>query len=211
MRNGRRSRWYTLAAVAVVAPLLALALPETADQRPECAQAQAWAADHAQSLPTSLAEVAAFPPAHRRAIFELLPAAGKAALWQERLAQHAALPLSADQRALVDEARGFVSARTFETRSVPAAWEARARAAFDRATYRRLFNELADSEGELTPATAGVLLKQRWNALLQAHALPLCECSDDGDCWGGTCTYRRCSWQWGCGPFGTDICIGVCW
>ncbi len=210
MQQARRSWKYTLLLLVVVAPVVALVLPATVDDRPECAQAQAWAAARADHLPATLATVAAFPPAHRRAIFELLPAATKAALWQERLAQHERLSLTPEQRALVSEARGFVSARLYETRAFPTGWETRARRAFDRPTFRRLFHELGDDDGRLTVATAGVMLQQRWNALLQAHALPLCDCFDDGDCEGGTCVYRRCSWQYGCGPFGWDLCHGVC-
>lgn len=207
----RRTRVTTLLAVALLAPVLALVLPETVDRRPECAQAQAWAAAHAASLPTALDDVAAFPPAHRRAIFELAPPATKAALWQARLARHDLTALTPEQRALVGEARGFVSAHMYETRSAHRDWARRARAAFDRPTFTRLFVELGDGDGRLTPATAGVLLKQRWNDLLQAHARPLCDCFDDGDCWGGSCLYPLCSFQWGCGPFGWDICNGVCY
>lgn len=210
MALSRRSWKSTLLGVAVLAPVVALVLPETVDQRPECVQAQAWAQARAGHLPTALVEVAAFPPAHRRAIFELLPAVTKAALWQERLAQHEKRALTSEQRALVTEARAFVSARTYEQRGIPAGWETRARQAFDRATFRRLFHELSDDDGRLTVATAGVLLTQRWNELMQAHALPPCDCFDSDDCWGGTCVYRRCLWDYGCGPFGWDICNGVC-
>lgn len=202
-----------LLSLFVVAPLVALAIPETVDSRPECQRAQAWAAARSASLPATLAEVAAFPTVYRHAIFAALPAETKAALWHARLDQVAAGSLTPAQRALVERARSIVTPDIYRTRQVPKDWVARATREFGREAFRRNFKELAEGDGSFdTLDSSLLLLKRRWAALATTWARPECECAyGTDDCGPGwICCPLLCSFTYGCGPFGTYTCDSVC-
>lgn len=207
-------RWKrTLLSLLVVAPVVVAVVPATVDSRPECEQAQAWAAARAGRLPATLDEVAAFPTVHRHAIFLALPAERKAALWQQRLEQIARGPLTPAQRALLNEARTIVTPDIYRTRQVPKEWTERATREFGRDGFKRNFKELADGEGSYrTLDSSLVKLRQRWNDFATTWARPLCECSyGTDDCGPGwICCPLLCSFTYGCGPFGTYTCDSVC-
>lgn len=88
--------------VAVCVVLLAGVGAVNLDQRTDTERAKAWTASHPNALPTSLAELAAYPEDYRTAIFKALPAADKSRLWREQL------QTVLDHETLTNEQRTFV-------------------------------------------------------------------------------------------------------
>ena len=82
---------------------------------PECQAIRNWVTAHAQSLPQTLDEIAAYPLAYRRAIFSSLRPEVKAALWREQMTRFLRTHrLSPEQRAFSETARSH---------AIPARWD----------------------------------------------------------------------------------------
>jgi hypothetical protein len=88
--------------VAVCVVLLAGVGAVNLDQRTDAERAKVWATSHTRALPSTLAELAAYPEDYRKAIFSALPAADKSRLWREQL------QLVLDRETLDNEQRTFV-------------------------------------------------------------------------------------------------------
>lgn len=212
-------------AVGVIA---ALAIPVTADRRPECKQAADWVQAHKSALPKTLAEVAAFPTAYRHAIVNALPPETRADLWRARLTEVLSRSLTDAQRDVVREGLEIVRPELYapEPRKyrVPDQWKARAHAAFANGNAKYI-TALADDEGSFrTFNSALVAAKRQWESFGTALALPglapklpWCTCStiDSFECSGG---YVCCGYgyicenglQYDCGALGGDVCDGLC-
>lgn len=97
-----------------------------ADDEPSCVQAARWVEAHADQLPSTYEEITAYPVAHRRAIFAALPAPAKSQVWRQHLDRwtESHPDLSADQSALIKEARAFLDSDLFEVMDDPARYQA---------------------------------------------------------------------------------------
>lgn len=208
--------WTGILAGLMLIPALA------ADRRPECEQAVSWVAARQGHLPVTLNEIAAYPGIYRRAIFTALPHETRAALWQARIAQALQRDITPMERAMLEEAKGFVTADLYKKTGSPqreraAEWRTRYRAAFTPA-HRKLVTDLGDTDGDFRSVSSTLVqLKQQWNGLGAAFALPTCDCNNGwpDDCDSGlTCHYQGgpvcISTLDGCGPFGWDQCNGYC-
>lgn len=184
-----------------------------ADQ--DCASIDAWVADNAANLPDRYDELAEFPIAYRRAIFNALPPAARSSLWQQHFKAYlvAHPELTPDQRAFVEEMHAAMSPELF--RADPAmASSAERTALIDAAEARAaaLFppSELPDLLATLGPSEA---------AHYDTEAIS-CECNDDNDwCWyrlpvgSYTCVAgaAECNRKpRGCGRFWLRPCNGLC-
>lgn len=204
----RSPKWKrTLVSFIVVAPIMVFTLPETVAAQSECQQAQAWVAQRGGDLPATLAEVGSFPVAYQHAIFAALPAQAKVTLWHARLDQVASQPLTPRQRALVDQARTIVTPEIYVSRRVPRDWVERAMREFGIEAFASNFNELTDGH-----SSSFGLDERRGESPTQGKP---CSCTLGSE--NEVCAWHRlnccdiaCSVTYGCGPFSTDPCNGIC-
>ena len=112
----------------------------------------AWVAAHRDVLPRTLADLATFPIAYRRAIFAASPPDVRATFWREHWAPFLApdSPLSPEQQAFLREAEAALPALMGDDRtSVQVqlrAFEDRMRAVFSRQEAGALFATLGPAE-----------------------------------------------------------------
>ncbi|HEX8830185.1 MAG TPA: bacteriocin fulvocin C-related protein, partial [Longimicrobium sp.] len=138
---------------------------------------------------------------YRRAIYDVLPPAQRAALWREQLEGYLApdKPFNDAQRAAIRDAIAQLPALTANNPDRARADQVANRlySLIDRPTVRRMIGVL----GPLPTPQARAANAKR----------PFCDCESDYDCGGfGTCTFVQCSFDSGCGPFMGYICTGVC-
>lgn len=100
--------------LSVVALVLIAVGAVNFDTRSESKRAEDFAVSHAGSLPTTLAELAAYPPAYRKAISRALPAAEQSRLWREQLTivSHDA-SLTNEQRTFVEKVIAMATPESF--------------------------------------------------------------------------------------------------
>jgi hypothetical protein len=85
------------------------------DRRSESKRAEDFAASHAGSLPTTLAELAAYPQAYRKAITRALPLAEQSRLWREQLTLVSQDPsLTNEQRTFVEKVITMATPESFD-------------------------------------------------------------------------------------------------
>lgn len=169
----------------------------------DAAAAQEWVGRNADRLPTRYDDVAALPVAHRRAVFQALPAEARSALWVEHIDRwRSAHPgLTPAQARVVDRARAAAAdVSTFR---------------FERG--RRGTEEMlridADARAAFEPAASNALLATL--GPVEAAALPDCECNTYSDkCWSSSCIWVQNSCvrsDSGCGTLWTWSCNGLCY
>src|SRR4051812_34775774 len=138
-----------------------LAAPAFADRRPECKQAGDWVDAHKGRLPTTLADIAAFPRAYRHAIMSQLPADVRATVWRTRLSQIAQRPITSEQRRVIDDALRLIGPEHYVQNStkqrLPVEWRTRAAAAFTGKSAV-MITELSDAEGSAANVSAALVL-----------------------------------------------------
>jgi hypothetical protein len=107
--------------IAVVVVLLAGVGAVNLDARSPRERADAWAASHTNALPTSLAELAAYPADYQKAIRRALPPAAQSRLWREQLTyvlQHE--PLNNEQQSFLEQTIAMATPESFEpNRPIP--------------------------------------------------------------------------------------------
>lgn len=192
-----RKRILVPAAAVLLTATLGTAAPR--HDPPACVVATRWVRAHHDRLPTTLAEYARYDKLYRRAIYEALPPATRQAFWRQHLEGflRPGSPLTEPQKAAVRDAMAYLPALTVNNpdRAVANALRERLSRQFDRDLLRTVFFRLGPVPADPAEATRR----------------PLCDCSDDFDCFAGTvCKPLICSFTLGCGVFGSDTCSGVC-
>lgn len=205
--------WRSRRTLAVYGALVAatvgfLSLPTTARTESACEVLRDWARPY-QGASVTFDEFARFDRPHRLAIFNAVTPAVRAALVQEQLRRFSQRPdLSAPQRASIAEAMTLTTPALYERQ--PAATQefrqfwSKTDKMFSTVDQRRPWFDLGNVN--VSPAIA------LENAGLSARkvAFGYCECASDWDCFGFACISSSCAPWDGCGPGGTERCIGVC-
>jgi len=146
----------------------------------------------------------------RRAAYYGYPREQQLELWtlhlQKFLTDHP--NLTGTQRTVVLEGLDMIASGALDRTDDPTAtslvqsFKERAQLQFDRDTFKDAFVRL----GGRRDSAAGVRRPERRGALQ-----PFCDCSRDEDCGGADCNFLRpCVEVIGCGPFGMELCVGVC-
>lgn len=185
--------------IGVVFCLAAFA-PLRASAEESCEQVQQWAAQNADRLPATYDAFIQYSAEYRRAMWQYLSPEVKSAIWTRHLELYlAAHPgLTAEQLDVVKQALYLATPEHFEdgaratTQAALKELKSKGELVFDRVELARILVQLG-------PVDSGPVKLQ-----------PLCDCSDDFDCGGGSCSGSRCSLSYGCGPFGMDTCFGFC-
>jgi len=210
-------------AVVILGPSTAYVAPAF-DLRKGCERGKDWAAAHSSQLPSSMAELMAFPPSMRNGIFTIVSPETKAAMWKEQLLLfRESAGLTTAQREFVDRAVGDISPVLYGDESAPE-YELRRAAAVKTVLAARLlftadqvhaFDRLGYGVSP-SNSLASVRLKvadtvRGWGvAAAGGSLLPECYCSGWYDpCFPGECA-GNCARTFGCGPFGDMFCDGVC-
>jgi hypothetical protein len=196
----------------ILAPLAAVLLTATlgsaspAPDPPACVVAARWVGAHRGALPTTLQAFSRYSILYRRAIYDVLPAATRQAMWREHLEGflRPGQPFTQPQRAAIRQSIEQLPALTAPNADHASAVRLRQHllTLFDQPTYKRVF-------GTLGPVPAAA----EQNAMRAEAAngrRPLCDCESNDDCGGGTCAFVLCSFTTGCGPFWSYTCTGVC-
>ena len=181
----------------------------------DCASITAWVAEKRDDLPASYEELARFPVAYRRAIFDALPPAAKSSLWQQHFqAYRAAHPgLTPEQKAFIQKARSLISPGLFVNHaSMAESTEVDTRVSTLRSEAAMAFpeSELYGLLANLGPADPA---DHRANNTTESVA---CECNKKDDwCWNRfgnhRCRKGGCDRQsFGCGTFLRKSCNGLC-
>lgn len=188
--------------LAILAALPAFAIEPNAST---CKALEAWAAG-LEKLPTDYASYTALEPAQRLAVYQRLSAGQRAALWRHQMdLALASADLNGQQKAVVAEARQLMTEDNYfaldprmkadnapQVRAAFAELKTRVAAAFPQELKVAIFYKLG-------PQVA---------APQQAALIPQCNCSMiDPEC---DCYPWRCSWMFGCGLSGGELCDGVC-
>ncbi len=178
---------FAFALAAIVAAPVRADLPAGGS----CREAQAWISEHSGSLPSTAAEMAQLPPAHRRYSFAALEPEVKSRIWRERLeGVLKERQLTDAQRAVVQEAIAVFSPELYRGGSVSQSWRSAVARTFSRSDAIEVFEQLGP-----------------------AGLLPLCGCNNEDDCPPNRdCNFESCTpTASGCGPGGADQCgDGVC-
>jgi len=170
---------------------------------------QALAQERERNIGAAYDALAPLSCSERKALVHEYPREQQLELWtlhlQRFLAAHP--ELSGEQRSLVFEGLGMISSgllhRTDDpaAKSLVAAFKQRAQQQFDRDTFADAFVRLGGrpdrSRGDRRPSRVRT-------------TIPDCACADEGDCGGFDCYNFTCRFVEGCGPFGFDICTGLC-
>lgn len=216
--RSRRSHWALVVCGALVAgQALFVSAPVSTMAGGSCAELRVWAQPYEGSTPT-LDEMARFDRPHRKAIFNAIAPAARAALWQEQLQRFdRRADLSPAQHALIAEGRALITPALYEheqasTAAHQAFWS-RASQAFDSPDAKRAWLELGSVVAS-APAPAQTSAWDTLTAPFRAQANTAdCNCATSTgtlDCGGGKCTAGGCAnWQ-GCGPNWTTMCNGTC-
>ncbi len=183
-----------------------------------CERAAAWVKAHPGSLPRTLGEVEAFPIEYRRAIFDALSPADRAALWREQLRRIGARPgITNEQRAVIDLALSLATAENYgnQQRPRPELREQILRAFPDRRA-RQAFGELGSTQPTYSTVAANVVRVREFlvasaTVLAQGEVQIQCACQLGDDwCWSGTCKSAKCEKGGHCGTLWWDPCDGMC-
>jgi hypothetical protein len=215
--GSRRSHWALVLCGALVAgQALFVSAPVSTTSGSSCAELRVWAQPYQGTAPT-LDEMARFDRPHRKAIFNAISPAARAALWQDQLQRAGSRPdLSAAQRALIAEGRTLITPALYEhdqaSMDAHQQFWARASQAFTSVEDKRVWLELGSVVASAPASTSA------WDTLTapfraQANTAD-CNCSTSNanfDCGIGVkCTSGGCTnWQ-GCGPSWTAECNGSC-
>lgn len=207
----------------VVGPSTAYVAPAF-DLRAGCERGKDWARSHSSQIPSSMAELMAFPPSMRNGIFTVMSPERKASIWKEQLVDFRdSAGLSRTQREFVARAIEHVSPTLYSDQTAPEYELKRAAAKEIVLAARSLFTaeqvRVFDKIGygvRPTHSFASVRLKaadkaRSWGAVLAgASPLPECYCSGWYDpCYPAECA-GHCAVTFGCGPFGDMFCDGIC-
>lgn len=193
------------AVIGVKQPTLLLA-------EPICAVEARWVKSHSDSLPSTLAELSAYPDSRRRAIWNALAIETKIALRHEQNAYYLRSgDLSAVQRAFLLDVD-----RQLEATIVPSAiaerkvFQARARELFGRQRAEEMFTKIGvDTPEEAVEAKPG---RGPFAWPSPQTYIPECACQVYDQCGlRGACTRTiGCSANYNCGFWGTSYCDGMC-
>lgn len=197
-----------LALVALCSPLAAIDNNET-----ECAKNErVWLEANAARLPHSFAEILAFPEDERMLAFRHVDAATQSAIWQGQFEAYLAAEgadLSPAQRALVQRASLAATPHLFSLRENDPGFAAA------QAPLRQVVEEAKAHypQEEIVRIFYRLGLQGDGNAkssLPEQRLVPFCTCNHNFDCGGSFCRYRLCIGVQGCGPGGTEGCVGLC-
>jgi hypothetical protein len=176
----------------------------TPTERP-CDALRRWAAPYRGTSPT-LDDLARFDRGHRIAIFNVIPAETRAALWREQLTRFARSSQLTDvQRALVREAitlttPGLYAGDRRAAEALRTFWTTRAGAAFGR-EHRAAWLTLGSVVSAAAPTSAAAT-GENW-----------CGCSGAWawfDCESMSCPSAPCDEWLGCGLNWSAVCDGFC-
>ena len=179
---------------------LAAVTPLQVSAEESCSDIQAWVASNANNLPDSYDTYMQYSSSYRRAMWAYLSPQVKSAIWTHHLELflNAHPDLTAEQLDVVKESSFLATPDRFEDSARSSTLAAlkdlqlKAQTVFAKEEVARLLVQLG-------PVSRDPVILQ-----------PLCSCSDDWDCGGGSCTGNRCSLSYGCGPYQMDYCMGVC-
>jgi hypothetical protein len=182
------------------------------DHRTVRQRAAAWAQAHANALPSTLEDIAAYPAEYRQAIFEALPAAEKSRLWQIQL-QHVldTERLTADQRAFVVNVKAMATPTSF-LKDMPKpeicpdvarlftnpAQKEKVRAIAEGVTPARSFSAAWVKTSERVRSAVSLTAAQ---FDCSCRGLGLCECGLTSGCLDGDCNQTQtcgCIWSGTC-------------
>lgn len=232
MRVLENSRRFRIAALIGLPLLLSVGIPSLVllDNRPTNQRAEAWVTAHANSLPKSLDEFAAYPTPYRRAIWSGLSESVKADLWRTQLDQLLnESSLTKEQRSAIIQMRSFLSPELYKSNAKqPAALQAMCRkdgqTAALLADYRAWLADLGShARPKYTTSALAVTAYEGIRAKVNAVAhrpAPFedCSCNSESMCstcdwaWTLTCAYNEAchGTPQGCGCLWVNPCDGKC-
>lgn len=214
----RRSHWALVVCGALVAgQALFVSAPVSTSSGSSCEALRVWAQPYQGKTP-ALDEMARFDRPHRKAIFNAIAPAVRAALWQEQLQRFDRQPaLSPAQHALIAEGRALITPALYEHEQASldahAQFWTRANEAFDTPALKAAWLDL----GSVVAGAPAPLQTSAWDTLtapFRAHANTVdCNCNATypaSDCVSAICTKGGCSTWSGCGPNWSAPCNGTC-
>lgn len=206
---------FVVGGIVVLSSVVAVAA--TLDSRPAAARAVEWVARHAQDLPGTLDEYAAYPTEYRREIRRALSPEMHSRLWRAQLRGFLAErpDLTAEQRSFVEYVIEVASPESFQPGANPPELCPQIAKLFPNAGDRERVAKLgAGVSAAFSLRPALVSLKERIHASLTAKAggdecncrgMGICECSLLDACVSNTCVPAE-----DCGCVFVGWCSKVC-
>jgi hypothetical protein len=227
IRLDQLAKTITVAVTIVLAPAIVYLSPALDLRRP-CERGTDWAKRHADSLPTSAAQLAAFPESIRRAIFAQLSPATMASMWREQISNFVnTRKLSTEQVEILNRIREHIVPLAYSHATTQEAQTARS--VLSELTRRATGILTPQDERVLSELTYAVPPKASFTSVrfrivenirnhgtaVASEAIQWCECSTWYGCYSDPCYppeyfNTRCLEDFGCGPEGTDYCNGLC-